>query len=461
MKIKKIWFGFLILSLLSCNYVTQMIMPPTATPLPTATATITASPTPTEVPLLPAYVPPHCTAEPLATISPDVIAEPTLDFESSPEVSQVDQLKILREVGNIVEEVYVYPDFNGRDWREIESRYRTLIEAGLDTESFYIEMQNMIDELQDEHSFFLSPLDVERSEAELKGEINFVGIGIYGDSDLERRNLVVISTFPESAAEYAGIMAHDRILLVDGQPVFDGFNNRLRGPECSAAVVTVQSPGQAPREVMLVRHAMEGNLRIDTRLVPTTDGSRIGYIFIPTFFDETIPPQIEQALNDFGSLDGLILDLRMNSGGSSVVANPILEFFTSGRLGQFVSRAASRTLSVDANPIQNSQTVPLVVMVSEDTISYGEIFAGILRDSRGAKITGKTSLGNVEVLHGYDFEDGSQLWIASETFFPAHSDENWEDTGIIPDLEAFAEWDTFTFETDPSLAAAVELLGHR
>ncbi len=49
-------------------------------------------------------------------------------------------------------------------------------------------------------------------------------------------------------------------------------------------------------------------------------------------------------------------------------------------------------------------------MVSRDTVSYGEIFAGIMRDSREAKITGETSLGNVEVLHRLYFEDGSQLW---------------------------------------------------
>jgi carboxyl-terminal processing protease len=461
MKRKRFFFGFLILTLLSCNYVTQRIVPPTATPVPTSTPTLTATPTPTPTPLLPAFVPPQCAASPLATLAPDSIVEPTPEIQSNQKVSQDDQLKILRDIGDIVEEVYVYPDFNGRDWSEIESRYQAMIEAGLATDAFYIEMQNTINELQDEHSFFLSPLDVELSEAELKGENNFVGIGIFGETDLERGQVVVISIFPESAAEYAGIEAHDRILLVDSRPVLSGDHNRLRGPECSGAVITVQSPGQEPRQVMLVRHAMQANLRIDARLVPTTDGSRIGYIFIPTFFDETIPQQIEQALNDFGPLDGLILDVRMNSGGSSSVANPILAFFTAGRLGQFVSRTASRTLDIEANPIQNSQTVPLVVMVGEDTISYGEIFAGILRDSRGAKITGRTSLGNVELLRGYDFRDGSQLWIASEMFFPAHTDENWEDTGIVPDVEAFAEWDTFTFETDPALLAAVELLGNR
>ena len=202
-------------------------------------------------------------------------------------------------------------------------------------------------------------------------------------------------------------------------------------------------------------------MRIESHLIPTTDGSKIGYIFIPTFFDETIPRQIEDALNEFGQLDGLILDVRMNGGGSSVVANPIMSFFTSGRLGQFVSREDTRALQVDADPIQNSQTVPLVVMVSEDTASYGEIFAGIMRDSRDAKITGETSLGNVEVLNGFNFDDDSQMWLASETFFPEHSDENWEQTGIVPDIEAFADWDTFTFETDPSIAAALTLLEHQ
>jgi len=322
-------------------------------------------------------------------------------------------------------------------------------------------MENMISELGDEHSFFLSPVEVKESEDELKGDIQFTGVGIYGNFDTQRGRVIVISTFPDSPAEHAGIKAHDSIISADDFPVFDGDTNRLSGPECSAVVVSVLSPGEQLHTVMLLREAIEGNVRIEARLVSTSDGSKIGYIFIPSFFDETIPPQIEKALNDFGQLDGLILDVRMNGGGSSSVANPIMSFFTSGRLGRFVSRGESRTLRVDANPIQNSQTVPLVVMVSEDTVSYGEIFAGIMRDSREAKITGETSLGNVELLHGFDFEDGSQMWLASETFFPEHSDENWEETGIVPDVQAFADWDTFTFENDPSVAAAVTLLGHK
>jgi C-terminal processing protease CtpA/Prc len=199
---------------------------------------------------------------------------------------------------------------------------------------------------------------------------------------------------------------------------------------------------------------------VEALLIPTSDGSRIGYISIPTFFDESIPRQVEDALEGFGELDGLILDVRLNSGGSVDIGNRVLRLFTDGKLGEFVSRTDSDELKVRAKSIHNSQTVPLAVLVGEDTVSMGEIFAGLLKDARGAKIAGQTSLGNVEVLNGYELDDGSWLWIAASTFDSAFSEDNWEQTGIVTDIEAYAPWDTFRFETDPSIAAALELLGH-
>jgi carboxyl-terminal processing protease len=200
--------------------------------------------------------------------------------------------------------------------------------------------------------------------------------------------------------------------------------------------------------------------QIVARLVQTSDGSRIGYIFLPSFFDETLPGQVRQALRNFGQLDGLIIDNRMNGGGSSNVVEPILSDFTSGLLGHFVSRKETRAFQVPPDPVLNSQKVPLVVLVGTGTVSFGEIFSGILQDIGRAKVVGQTTLGNVETLTGYNFEDGSRAWIARERFDPLHSHADWEKTGIIPDVTAYADWDTFTFETDPSIAAAVKLLGH-
>lgn len=462
MKPKRIALALLMLTSLACNAVTQVIVPATAMPLPTATPV--PSLTPTLIPLVPAYIPPECEAVPLATVPPDqVLLQPTITPEPVEEISQGLQQQIFDDLTGTVEDVYVYPDFNGRDWQEIKSRYRSRVDAGIDTVTFYSEMYAMIDELGDEHSYFLSPAEVEASEAELRGENEYVGVGIYSVPDEERQTFTVISTFPFSPAEYAGIRPHDRIIAVDGIPleVNEQTSNRVRGPQCSAVVLTVQYPGEAPRDLLLIRSPITGGLNIVSQLVPTTDGSKIGYIFIPTFFDETIPPQIEEALNNFGSLDGLILDVRLNGGGSSTVVDPIFEYFVSGKLGDFVSRADSRSLEIRPNPVHNSQTVPLVVIVSEDTVSYGEIFSGVLHDAGRAKIVGETSLGNVEVLHGYEFDDGSQVWIAAETFVSAFSDANWELTGIVPDVAAYAEWDTITFENDPAITASLKLLGHR
>ena len=456
--------GVLTVALLACNFVTQLVAPPTPTPPPTPTLTPFPAPSPTltSTPLVPAYIPPQCANQPLATVAPELaLAQPTADLPSNPALSGREQLQIFREMTSVIESVYLYPDYNGRDWEEIKARYRSKIEAGLDTETFYWEMQSMVYELGDEHSGYHSPADVEAANAELRGENNYVGVGIYSEYNPEKQLLIVIATFPGSSAEYAGLKSHDSLLEVDGLPITEELGNRLRGPECSVVVAKVQSPGEAPREVMLMRYRIESSLPLESRQIATTDGSQIGYIFLPSFFDETLPPQMEAALNQFGPLDGLILDLRMNGGGSSIVAYPIMEFFTNGRLGAFVSRQDTHPLEIAANPIQNSQTVPLIILVSEETVSFGEIFAGILQDSGRARVVGQTSLGNVEVLNQFPFGDGSIIWLASETFRSAFSDEDWEQSGIIPDVQAHADWETFRFDTDPAILASLELLGHK
>ncbi|HUG34758.1 MAG TPA: PDZ domain-containing protein, partial [Anaerolineales bacterium] len=254
MKTKRIALAVLVLSSLACNAVTQMVVPATVTPLPTAT--LIPSLTSTPAPFVPAYIPPECQSVPIATVPPDlVLLQPTITPEPIEEISQSMQLQIFDELADTVNEVYVYPDFNGKDWDEITTRYRSRVEAGMDTVTFYTEVYAMIDELGDEHSYFLSPQEVEASEAELRGDIEYVGVGIYSVPDEERQTFTVISTFPFSPAEYAGIRPHDRIIAVDGIPleITAQTSSRVRGPQCSAVVLTVQYPGEAPRDLLLIR----------------------------------------------------------------------------------------------------------------------------------------------------------------------------------------------------------------
>jgi len=464
MVIKRIWIAAILIGTLACSSGSLIAQPsPTPTDTPTPEPTETSTPTPTEPPLpAPAYIPVECQTQPLATIpAATTIAQPTPSLEGNPEIPPDEQLRVFDDLAATINQVYVYEDFNGLDWQSITADARSKVESGLVTEAFYAEMSHYVATLGDDHSNFQSPVEVAASEAELAGNLDYVGIGVLVLPMLDKGVVTILSVFPGSPAEFSGLKPHDSLLAVDGLGLIEdgkSYLERVRGPECSAAVLTVQSPGEAPRDVQIVRYRITASIPIETHLEITDDGSRIGYIYLPTFFDETVPDQVRTALEDFGELDGLILDNRQNGGGSSTVVEPILSYFTSGMQGSFVSRTASRSMRVSADPIQNSQTVPLIVLVGEDTVSFGEIFAGLLQDTGRARIVGQTTLGNVEVLHGYRFEDGSMAWIAQERFDPLISHDDWEKNGIIPDVEAYADWDTFTFDTDPAVAAAVKLL---
>jgi carboxyl-terminal processing protease len=158
-----------------------------------------------------------------------------------------------------------------------------------------------------------------------------------------------------------------------------------------------------------------------------------------------------------GKLDGLILDNRMNSGGASTVLHGALSFFTQGTLGYYVNRQQEEPLYVDAVDVNGSQELPLVVLIGRDTVSFGEVFAGILQDTGRAYLIGEKTDGNVEILYIYDFEDGSRAWIAHDTFRPLiQTDQVWEETGILPNLEIVVAWDEVTLDEDPVVYAALE-----
>jgi C-terminal peptidase prc len=458
MKIKRIIIAILFLLGMSCSLLSQA--PQAVTPLIPQTGA-TSAPSSPDSP----YIPAQCAGQPVATLpAATTEAQPTPSLGANKPLTKNDQLLIFTQMTSLIPNLYVYPDLNGLDWNATVAKYRAKIDAGLTTDQFYTEMSNLIAELKDEHSQFESPAQVTQVTAELQGHNDYVGIGVqiipFPDKDL----LSVLVVFPGSAADHAGLKPHDNLLSVDGLPLVkngDPLPQLVRGPACSATVVTVQTPGSTPRQVTMLRYAIQSYIPIVAQLVTTHDGSRIGYIYLPSFFDETIPSQVKTALQQWGQLDGLILDNRMNPGGSSDVVLPILSYFTDGLLGHFVSREATHSFEVKADPVANSQTVPLVVLVGEDTVSFGEIFSGILQDIGRAKVVGQTTLGNVEILDSHNFDDGSRLWLAQERFQELNSKADWEQTGIIPDVQADAEWDTFTFQNDPSVAAAVKQLGHQ
>jgi C-terminal peptidase prc len=393
---------------------------------------------------------------------------PTLSHTPIPATISDDEttarhLRIFTELWETVRDSYLYPDYNGADWDATGQAYRARIEAGLSDEEFWIAMDDMLLELNDDHSIFLSPTDVEQENLELSGELEYVGIGVYTTVpwEIEKEYVVVLLVFPNSPAERAGLRSHDHILAVDGHPAccdawgYD-YLERLSGPEGSDVQVQVRTPGQAPRTVTMTRTLVQEPLPVEARLLE----GNIGYILIPTLWDETVVERVRQALEELtaeGELAGLVLDNRVNPGGSDIVLKGLLAFFTDGQVGHFVGSWGQEPMHVNGIDVGGSQHVPLAILVSRETASFAEVFSGVLQEAGRAHVVGNITLGNIETLYGYDFEDGSRAWIAQETFRPP-SGADWEKTGIIPDVEIPLDWDEFTIEDDPQLEAALDLL---
>ncbi len=431
-------------SLLSCT----AIQPG---PTPTLTPAATHPPSPT------AQLSTVLTATPPPTADPSPTPAPT---PGDPVETQARHLRIFTELWELVDQTYLYPDYNGADWPAIGEQYRARIEAGLSDEQFWAAMAEMLEELNDDHSQFLSPAEVARENQVASGDFDYVGVGITATPLPEKGYTVILTVRPDGPADRAGLRPHDHLLSVDGIPVCcEGDQDtayRLRGPEGSTVEVLVQTPGEEPRTVTITRARIQAAPPIEFRRLE----AGIGYIMLPDFMDITTVSQVRQILQDLaveGEIQGLIIDLRINTGGLRMLMHGLLAFFTDGEVGHSLTRWSELPQRVQGEDVAGSSHVPLVILVSSWTESSAEIFSGVLQEAGRARIVGGTTAGNAEVVYMHNFEDGSRAWIAQESF-RSLGGANWEGIGIVPDVEIPLDWDEFSVEEDPQLDAALELL---
>ncbi|HEY3288864.1 MAG TPA: S41 family peptidase [Anaerolineae bacterium] len=418
---------------------------------------------------------PAVTLTPLPTVStPTVVASatttPTPEAARPLTVTQVSsvtqeltarQIRIFESLWEIVNTNYIYPDFHGLDWKALRLTTLAQIKQGIDDEQFYDLMRSAIDRLNDNHSSFLSPQEAVAEQKDYQGTGSYTGIGIISDFNLDKHYAYVLQVLQGSPAEAAGIRAHDHIVSINGQPsvLENGDTNMplLHGPVGSAVTITVSAQNGYTRTLVINRAPLSMTTPVEFHVITGT--KRIGYLMIPTFFEDNVGDEVQSALSAMmakSRLDGLIIDLRINGGGAYPVLMRSLGFFTMGKVGSLTNReGAIRTMIVKPEAVGNSQTVPIMVLTGHSTASYAEVFAGILRAMGRARLVGQKTGGNIETLHAHDFEDGSLAWIAEETF-KLPNGRNWEGEGLTPDIAVNKGWDEITEDDDPVLTTALK-----
>ncbi|KAB8143145.1 PDZ domain-containing protein [Chloroflexia bacterium SDU3-3] len=407
----------------------------------TALATPTRFPTPTPLPTI--------TPEP--TPLPASAAPPT-SVQPTP-LSATLRRQVYDKVWELVDEKYLYPDFNGLNWANIYDEYLPRIEQAQSNDDFYADLSEMIALLDDHHSRFLPPAAAQSQDTSNTGVETTVGIGII--ASYERDSGYISTVFPDSPAALADIRPRDRIIAVDGHP-YTQDDGDLQGLAGTTVRLNIQRPGEKPYDVVVVRQEVQG------RVVPTYKRMHgdIGYLSIPTLWVEDMDAQVSGAITELvaaGPMSGMIVDLRGNGGGWEHVLAGILGHFVRGPVGTFYDQRSSRTLNVTSSAGPDVRRIPLIILIDGDTQSYAEVLAAVLQEG-GAKVVGVPSAGNTESIYVYSLRDGSRLWLAQENF-KLRSGANLEGRGVQPDSLVDVDWKRYSEEDDPQILEALRLLG--
>ncbi len=425
----------------------------TPTPVTRSTATAISVLSPTIIPSTPSRTPtPTITLVPLqptATLSP---------------LSAAEREKLFNEVWETVQNNYVYEDYRGLDWQAIRAEYAPRAATAETMDIFYEHLREMILRLEDDHTRFESPQDVAEEAARFNGAFNYGGIGAIVRI-IDEGGLIVRLADDSPAAE-AGLQPRDLILEIEGTPISNaeafgpaGPIAAVRGQPGSRIQLTIQSPGQPPRIVDVTRRAIPADafVPVEAHYIP---GTPIGLLRIDTFNTDALDQQVRTSLESLARtapLEGLLIDVRANSGGRVDLLLKTLGIFVDGGvIGSQQGRTYRSTLIVpedETMPLLDG--VPIVVLIGPETVSAAEMFAAGLQTLGRAHIVGMPSAGNTENLRGYNFSDGSRLWLAELTF-RLPDDSLIEERGVQPDRIVDADWWHFTPETDPQIQAALD-----
>ena len=230
----------------------------------------------------------------------------------------------------------------------------------------------------DPHSAYLDGSDLQRLETMIDGNYSGLGLSVVMDDGAVK----IISPFRGSPAEEAGLKAGDFITHLDGDLIYGGdlddAVSRMRGPAGTSIRLTVFRSGRdEPFDVTVTR----GVIELEPVTYKIADGN-IGIISVNEF-SRDVGADVFAAWKAMerdatGRMNGLVLDLRSNPGGSLDEAVALSDLFLDrGRIVSQRGRARGETIFYDAETAFRGITISHAdrVIFSEAGITKGDLAA--------------------------------------------------------------------------------------
>lgn len=342
-----------------------------------------------------------------------------------------DAQQLVVESWRLVNQSYVDPEvFDTIRWKRLRQK---ALENTIETsEQAYSAIETMLLPLNDPYTRLLRPEDYTVMKASNEGSLS--GVGLQLGHPPNRDAIVVIAPLEGSPAADAGVVSGTEILEVDGERVealgLEATAARLRGAVGSQVLLTLVPPQGQPEEISLERRT------IDLRPVRTrrlrSDAHTLGYLRI-TQFSEGVPAQVREALEELSdkNVEGLVLDLRNNSGGLVSAGLAVADVFLDQE-----PIVETRNRDGIADPIQAGAgelySGPMVTLVNSGTASASEILAGALQDDGRSLLLGDKTFGKGLIQTLTNLSDGSGLAVTVAGYLTP-SGRDIQGQGIQPD----------------------------
>ena len=292
-------------------------------------------------------------------------------------------------------------------------------------------IEGILSKVEDPYTRYLT--EEEYAEETRDSSEEYSGIGVHMSWSVKEARLKIIGVMPDTPAKKSGLRAGDVITEVDGVVVtkdnITKMSDSIKGEEGTVVKITVDRAGESLTFDVTRAHIVANN--IESNIV---DGD-IGYIRILSFdvdIYEQFKTEYNKLLNE-NNVKGLVIDLRNNPGGLVNETIKIADLLVKNGVILKVKYADGTAKTYRATS-SASCTVPLVVLVNENSASASEILSGAIKDLNQGVIVGTTTFGKGIMQSIIGLEGGDGLSITIAKFYTA-SENEIHGVGIEPNVK--------------------------
>lgn len=312
-----------------------------------------------------------------------------------------------------------------------------------------------VEGLGDQYSAYYDKKETKELSESLDG--SFSGIGAVMTQDASSGVITITQVYDDSPAKKAGIKAGDILYRVEEKTV--------TGKDLDKVVSWIKGKKGTKVNLTLLRRTNSDKIKVTaTRDVINVETvkykvleNQIGYISISEF-DSVTGAQFAKALKQLQkkNIEGLVVDLRNNPGGSLSTVCDILDSILPKGLIVYTKDKNGKKEEYTSDE-KHRLNLPMSVLVNGQSASASEIFAGAVQDYGKAEIIGTQTYGKGVVQNLFDLKDGTCVKLTTSEYFTPKG-RNIDGKGITPDVKIEYKYNAKDPKADNQLDKAVSVV---